>query len=332
MIIDIYFDPFIKKRFPNGTDLRKTAITLLKGEKPYSLTQMPDYQESSCLQGNIRDSVRQLPRGKDSAIKVYKGLVSFLHENGVDTDVKFPPVPIDISLERQIFIAKYLQKEDARIEELEEILWVSKRTIDDDLSRLYNKDNDDPIQICGRRFFIPDTARSKGQVHFASTVHPVFLTENLTQIIVMLKGLKEMAKDPLYKYYAEASAADIWQQLSEYAKNRIHFVLGELLPEDLSWYENLEASHDSTFATEQQCSVCGNVLLDCLKNAKPFFVEYQADSGTEFYKECRFTEHPFCQDDGDTTIIEVECTQGRKLLEKHRIVRSTYTIEELLSD
>ena len=47
MIIDIYFDEFISsKSLRYDTDLRKTAKTLLKGNKPYSLTQMPGFEES----------------------------------------------------------------------------------------------------------------------------------------------------------------------------------------------------------------------------------------------------------------------------------------------
>ena len=47
MIIDVYFDEFISsKSLRYDTDLRKTAKTLLKGNKPYSLTQMPGFEES----------------------------------------------------------------------------------------------------------------------------------------------------------------------------------------------------------------------------------------------------------------------------------------------
>ena len=54
------------------------------------------------------------------------------------------------------------------------------------------------IQICGKVFHIDEVERIRGKIHFSSTAHPLFLTENLSQVIVMLKGLKTMAGNPLY--------------------------------------------------------------------------------------------------------------------------------------
>jgi hypothetical protein len=53
----------------------------------------------------------------------------------------------------------------------------------------------------------------QGTLYFPSTAHPLFLTPNLTQEIVILKGLKNMAEDPLYAEYARVAAADIWERL-----------------------------------------------------------------------------------------------------------------------
>lgn len=133
-----------------------------------------------------------------------------------------------------MFIAKYLQEDENKISELPDILWVSGRTIEEDISRL--RGIEDPIQICGRKFFIPDTTRENGSVRFPSTAHPLFLAENLTQILIMLKGLKTMSENPLYEPYAVQTGREIWNQLSSYAKKRIRFVLSEMMPEDLTWY------------------------------------------------------------------------------------------------
>lgn len=330
MKIDAYFDEFLKTNFHPKSDLLKTAKTLLKGDKPYSLPKQEGWNEAGNLDVNIKQSVKNIPRGKDTAVSVYKMLVTFLKTKGIEVDVEFPPVPIDSSFERQMFIAKYLQSKDNRIEGLEDILWISRRTVEEDLGRLY-RNSKDPIQICGRPFFIPDSTRTGDRYESASTVRPLFLTENLTQVIVMLKGLRQMAEDPLYTQYAEASAADIWEQLSDYAKKRIRFVLGELLPEDLSWYEHLETDSTNRFATERQCSVPGNVWLECLKNDKPFCVEYQTDTGVELYKDCRYVNTQPSREAGEH-IIAVECNQGRKLLETSRVIRTSYTIEELLTE
>lgn len=328
MRIDIFFDEFINTKFRMEKDLRKTAKELLTGSKPCDLPAMSGYQDSDYLGDNIRDSVKGLPRGKETAIEVYRRFVAFLREKGVKISVDFPPIPIENSFERLMFIAKYLQGEDAKISDLPDILWVSERTIDDDLLRL--RGEKDPIQVCGRSFFIPESDRSRGRLRSASTAHPLFLTENLTQVIIMLKGLRAMAENPLYTRYAEATAADIWQQLSEYAKKRIHYVLGELMPEDLGWYESLEPCGDS-FSSETQCSVSGNVWLDCMKNDKPFFAEYQEDNKTVFCKNCRFVPGSY-RATNTGIVFYVECDDGLRTIESDRIIRSAYTIEELLAD
>ena len=330
MRIDCFFDEFIRTFSPKyEKDLRKTAKTLLLGEKEYCLPKMAGFEESEYLSESIRESVKKVPRGKDNAIKVYRRLVAFLREKGIESSVVFPPIPVDSSFERQMFIAKYMQGESAHISDLVNLLWVSDRTIDQDLQRLY-RTSDDPIQVCGRPFFIPDSTRVKGKIRSASTAHPIFLTENLTQVIIILKGLRVMAENPLYSRYATASAADIWQQLSDYAKGRIRLVLSDLMPEDLTWYENLESQNDS-FYSEYQCSVNGNVWLDCIKNEKSFFVEYRTDTGTVFYKNCRFVNRSFHQEDG-VIVIDVDCDKGRKTIRSDRVIRSTYSCEELLTE
>ena len=330
MKIDKYIDEFLKTQFKYDRDGLKTAKTLFKSDKEYALVKTDGFGDSESLEEDMRNSVKGVVRGKDSAIRVYRKFVQFLQSKGVDVEVTFPPIPIESSFERQMFIAKYLQPEDARVENLPKVLWVSDRTIDTDLQRLY-RESEDPIQICGRRFYIPETKRSMGQIYHASTVHPLFLTENLTQVIIMLKGLRSMAENPMYRQYAEATAADIWEQLSDYAKNRIHFVLSKLLPEDLSWYEELEKKTCDRFVTERQCSVRGDVWLDCIKNDKTFFVEYKEDDGAVIYKDCSYIQGTYHLEDGFCS-IEVMCDQGQKRLTEDRVIRSCYTIEELISD
>ena len=328
MNIEQYFDSFIETALRYDRDLKKAAKRLLKGNGRESLKNQPCHEESDYLEENMRTSVMSCVRGKETAVQVYKKFVSYLERQGIEVDVTFPPIPVDNSFERLMFIAKYLQDPKARIADLPELLWVSERTIEADLSRL--RGVDDPIQVCGRQFVIEDTERSSGQLRFASTAHPLFLTENLTQVLIMLKGLKQMAENPLYKQYAEASAADIWEQLSDYARQRIRYVLTDLLPEDLSWYESLEKPDEDAFYTERRCSVDGNVWLHCLKNGMSFCVEYQEDEGPAVYTNCRIIRDTYFDDSREFDFI-VECDQGRKTLRNSRVLRSCYTLEELMS-
>lgn len=267
------------------------------------------------------------------AITLYKDLVSYLKKKGVAVpEIEFPPIPVSNSFERLMFIAKYLQDSDNKISRLKDILWVSDRTIEEDLKKL--RDSEDPIQVCGKKFFVPDTGRRKDSLHFSSTAHPVFLAENLTQVLVMLKGLKAMSENPLYEPYAKQTAREIWGQLSPYAKKRIRFVLEELMPADYAWYKALsEGEEDRYFHTESACSRINNmgahVVLECIKNDKPFCVEYEADGKTYLYTDCRMEKGSYR---GDPPSVVVNCSGGHIRLQIDHIIRSAYTIEELAAN
>ena len=77
-----------------------------------------------------------------------------------------------------------------------------------------------------------------GEECILSTAHPLFLVQNLEQIIALLNGLKYSYEIYGYKEYARETAVSIWMQLSDYATNRI---LNELPKEelkiDIDWYK-----------------------------------------------------------------------------------------------
>ena len=333
MNISTYITEFAKKnhRYKPYSKIYKTMLT---GSKPYSMSSQTGYEESEYLPLTIKSCVQAYMGSKDTAIELFKDFVSFLKGKGVDVPpVLFPPVPVSNTFERLMFIAKYLQGEDGRISNLHDILWVSERQIETDLGRL--RGMDDPIQICGRKFFIPDTERRDGRIRFQSTAHPLFLAEDLTQILVMLKGLKEMSTDPLYRPYAEETAAEIWEQLSDYAKERIRFVMQELMPEDFAWYESLQTPQDSNrFRTEETVSRIHNhgagVMLDCIKNGKSFCVEYQEKECVRLYKDCVMEEGGYHADNKPG--IVVNCSAGRVRLLVDNVIRSAYTVEELAAE
>lgn len=325
MDITAYLEEFTrKKRAPSTLYDMKTARNLLVGDGEAALKQQEFYEDSEYLAYNIKLSVRAYSRNKDIAIRIYKDFLCFLHtKSGIDIPVQFPPISISNTFERLMFIAKYLQDPRHKTTDLPELLWISQKTINDDIKRLQG-DHDDPIQVCGKIFTIDELDKQKNTVCFPSTAHPLFLTPNLTQVLVTLKGLKAMAENPLYAEYAQIAAADIWEQLSDYAKTRIHFVLSELMPEDLSWYEGLRKTDDEHFHSEVCCS--GNsVVLDCMKNEKTFCVEYDAENGIQLYKQCTFVPRSY---DGEG--IEVDCASGRIHIVFDKIIRSAYTVEELI--
>ena len=322
IVMNKYIEDFMRK---NAYSPDAEAMeNLLTGGAAYAFTSQHAYEDPDCLQENIRNSVQSYTRDKDAAIRIYRRFLDYLQKNGISAEIHFPPVPISNSFERMMFIAKYLHDPTRKVAELPDLLWTSQRTIEADLKKLRGID-DDPIQICGKAFTIPETERSMGRIKSASTAHPLFLTLNLTQVLVTLKGLRAMSEDPLYEYYAMATAADIWEQLSDYAKNRIHFVLSELLPEDLTWYEKLEKPDSNLFYTERACSVRDNVLLECIKNDVSFCAEVRDGTGTRIYSNCHLVPRSYTSES-----VRITSDQGEMTLFFKDVLRSAYTPEELL--
>ena len=304
---------------------KETIENLMIGNKEYSLIKINGLGELKAeeLKESIKLSVKLYTRNKDRAIEIYKKYLNFLNTKKFHVDITFPPIPVSITFERIMFIAKYIQNPENKISDLKDVLWVGPRTIENDLAILKGIKN--PIQVNGKRFVIEDIERSRGTVSMSSTAHPIFLTSNITQIIVTLKGLKLMSQNSAFKVYAEEMARSIWTQLSDYAKNRILYVMENLIPDELEGYKNLNIEKDDSFYNEIRCSSTegAGCVLDCLKNGKECFVEYQEIEKTTFYENCKILKY---LDDK----IRIECKGKLFDLEISKILRSSYTLEELI--
>lgn len=325
MLIEETIKEFLKYKNNYSGYNKKTVENLMLGDKEYSLIKINGLGELKAeeLKESIKLSVKLYTRNKDRAIEIYKKYLNFLNTKKFHVDITFPPIPVSITFERIMFIAKYIQNPENKISDLKDVLWVGPRTIENDLAILKGIKN--PIQVNGKRFVIEDIERSRGTVSMSSTAHPIFLTSNITQIIVTLKGLKLMSQNSAFKVYAEEMARSIWTQLSDYAKNRILYVMENLIPDELEWYKNLNIEKDDSFYNEIRCSSTegAGCVLDCLKNGKECFVEYQEIEKTTFYENCKILKY---LDDK----IRIECKGKLFDLEIDKILRSSYTLEELI--
>lgn len=325
MLIEETIKEFLKYKNNYSGYNKKTVENLMLGDKEYSLIKINGLGELKAeeLKESIKLSVKLYTRNKDRAIEIYKKYLNFLNTKKFHVDITFPPIPVSITFERIMFIAKYIQNPENKISDLKDVLWVGPRTIENDLAILKGIKN--PIQVNGKRFVIEDIERSRGTVSMSSTAHPIFLTSNITQIIVTLKGLKLMSQNSAFKVYAEEMARSIWTQLSDYAKNRILYVMENLIPDELEWYKNLNIEKDDSFYNEIRCSSTegAGCVLDCLKNGKECFVEYQENEKTTFYENCKILKY---LDDK----IRIECKGKLFDLEIDKILRSSYTLEELI--
>lgn len=278
---------FIVVRRPRFSAKEKAAVeNLFLAGREYSLLacyQKEDISFEDLLYA-MKDSVSAYPKDKDNAIGYYKEFLTFLSKKYPfpSFEGSFPPIKVSNTFERQMFIAKYLQDPEISIDALQDILWTSSRTIDKDLARLRGID---PIQIMGKPFIIPETQRTMDTLKSSSTAHPLFLTGNLTEVLVTLKGLRAMSKESAYALYAETMASSIWSQLSDYARKRIAFVSEHMLLEDIHWYEHLEEiASPSSYHSERDCSRSDGdqLLMMAMKNGNKgtYFIEYQDDEGT----------------------------------------------------
>jgi len=310
----------------------------IKGPAGYSLAsqdafklyyEVSDEGIQSSFKKAIIASIKAYPKSKDSAILVYKKYIEYLkRKHGLEIDICFPPVPVSITLERQLYIAKLLHNPAIKISDLPKKLFVGERTIEDDLKKLRGLD-DDPIQVMGQKLTV-DFERNKSCVTFPSTVHPLFLTQNLTQIICMLKGLEHQQSDPALKSYALSTAVSVWRQLSDYAQDRIMTVSAGL-GLDKSWFEKLDAmargeAEPWLFRSEMGCSNSmgsGNVLY-CLKNEKPCSLEYQEEDGSlQYYPNCMVRHY-------GSGWVEVLSDGEIIRLNLDQVTRSALTPEELI--
>lgn len=235
-----------------------------------------DVQEA--IAAAIKESVMSYTRVKNTSIKIYNDFVSFIKDKyRINIPVEFPPT-FPSEFDRQMYIVKELHEKGRDIAYFKDKLWISERTIEEDLSNLRSEEG---VFILGQRVRVKGIERQNGNIEFKSTVHPIFLALNLTQVIVMLQGLKHMTEDGAYKEYALKLSANIWNELSDYARRRIKKITG-MLSLDLSWYEELDRYRSNElFFTEQECSYeegAGNIL-DFLKNGKECAIEFIDSNG-----------------------------------------------------
>ena len=230
------------------------------------------------IESAIIQSVKSYNHAKDVPIAIYKRFLEFLENSyKISIPMEWPQI-FASSFDRQMYIVKAMHEKELTVSQLEDELWISDRTIEDDLSNLKNMDG---VAFLGQRVKIKEVGRTNGVTQFKSTVHPIFLASNLTQVVVMLEGLQHMMKDEAYRGYAQRLAQNIWSELSDYGKRRIKEVSG-MLNLDTSWYDEID-NHKSSdlFHTEDECSEENGLrnILNFFKNGEQCAVEYCSEDG-----------------------------------------------------
>lgn len=234
------------------------------------------------IREDIMDSIQKSKLSKEKLHYVNSKYIEFMNKNYFYDKPKSEQIkelpPYYSELERRVLIAKKMHSEFNLSEIAREFL-VAERTIQSDLQSL----NDGKVTIFNQELKIEYEKRKNGYIKMESKAHPLFLVENLTQIIAILNGLGFVSRrDPEISEYAEKTALSIWKQLSDNAKNRILYELVDMLKLNRKWYYRIselsgEERRGSIFKREREASK--NQYYYFLKNRQPCFIEYVDDDG-----------------------------------------------------
>ena len=224
------------------------------------------------LVGDMKESCLEYRYNKRTIINIYTDLLRRLNL-GVELDL--PNCNFENSVERQLYLMRFFHPDEKHtIEDALNIFWMySHERIVDDIKELGNGS----LSFLGKRIQI-QYDKEHDKVISYSSAHPIIMVENLTQVLIQLEGLKQMAKNKVYRKYAINSAAVIWNQLSDYAKNRIQYVLDELMEVETTFYDELPLDEEY-FKDEIKCSCIQGVngVMNYLKNQKSFYIAYYND-------------------------------------------------------
>ena len=129
------------------------------------------------------------------------------------------------------------------------------------------------ISVMDQELRLSDVQLHNRKVTAVSTMHPLFLAQNLTQIICMLEGLRRMENNWVMSSYARNTAVSIWCQLSQYARERIRGTLVDLMGRDAGWYERIsheaEMHSGTMFYNEAEASDQYGLLMYAMKGGIP---------------------------------------------------------------
>lgn len=179
-------------------------------------------------------------------------------------------IPIDNPLRRQLEIAKYLH-EPHSVREIAESFGFSEDTVRSDLHALV-----DGIEFMGSSIQVHEIGDRLNR-SYSSTLHPVFLPLNMSEVILMTSTLLEIKKNsPLFNSYARM-VGRIYGQLSDYGKSMVK----KKLPEEMVLRLEKE---DNIFRDEQDALHSGELddrIMFAHKRGEVKSIQFVMDEATE---------------------------------------------------
>jgi DNA-binding Lrp family transcriptional regulator len=167
--------------------------------------------------GETADGIQSYRKDKNKLNNCIRDFLLFLSSRyniTIDIETYFPQLKFMEKTERMIEILKYLHEEPKTREEIAQRFGISERALSGDLSELQN----------GSYSFLGYNMKinlRRGDNTYDSTIHPVFLPLNLSEVYALTIGLKLSGKGTAFEDVFNYVSDCIYDQLSNYGQRRI---------------------------------------------------------------------------------------------------------------
>lgn len=227
-------------------------------------------------------------KDKVSGKQIYKELASSLNTDyGFKIDISsLDDIVIGTSEERCVYLLRQTERQNynGEIKTLRDIsdeLGCSTRALQKDVKKM----TEQGFKLMGMNIKL--VSEEQNLLQMESTPHPVILMQNISQLVVMLEGLRAMSKIMAYENSANSTAIDIWNQLTEYTRDKILDAVEKLDTnlDTMNWYNFIdrEGKYHSRFLTEiENCNENPiSQLMYLMKNGKQFNLTYINHEGAK---------------------------------------------------
>lgn len=223
-------EEYITKKVKGADEKEHVRQLLLVELKPYlEEEQLPFDISLESLQ--VREAYRQkiadafvdlLSKTSNSKEYTQKRIVSFaeylkkIYNVDLNLDEVFKREAVN-PYERLVDLLKTLQEGKTK-QELLDYYSISRKPLEKDINELVMGTN-----ILGQKVKIRDTQRDQNRITYQSSIHPIFLPLNMTEVYYLIMGLKSLSTDneAMTNKTFDHLANRIYCQLSDYGRNKI---------------------------------------------------------------------------------------------------------------
>lgn len=251
--------------------------------------------DSKELEASITSALSSFQKvDKNPLADFYRDFVKHINDNyNLNIAVDIPTNLPHNKFELRILIIKLLQYMPMSADDVAEKAYVTKETASTYLRELSSPDPQKGLFLGGKKVEIVFD-RPNNKYSLSETLHPLVLTPNLMQVILLIKGLFTVQNDG-YETMTKDTAANIWNQLSEAGQNMIKEKANECnFP--LEWVLSVPQKTVVPYRTEIdyiEINRNENILNvpHIIKQRRPMRVIYKEDNNEQmFIFECAWAE------------------------------------------